>query len=74
MLPGDVSPGAVQAALYAQGLRYFSASSEPMDRWIERSSRRLGSNREQTPGFQWVVGDLSLFPVFFLLVCVANPV
>ncbi|CAJ1380159.1 unnamed protein product [Effrenium voratum] len=35
VLPGDVSPGAVQAALYAQGLRYFSASS---DRWIDGSS------------------------------------
>lgn len=29
VLPGDVSPGAVQAALYVQGLRYHSASEEP---------------------------------------------
>lgn len=29
VLPGDVSPGAVQAALYVQGLRYHSASDEP---------------------------------------------
>ena len=28
VLPGDVSPGAVQAALYVQGLRYHSASDE----------------------------------------------
>ena len=28
VLPGDVSPGAVQAALYVQGLRYHSSSDE----------------------------------------------
>ena len=31
VLPGEVSPGAVQAALYAQGLRYHRAFAAPFN-------------------------------------------